>query len=175
MFKSIPKLFVISWRKADLFLNLYVSIIQGYTTHKFVEIWLLRPVWKIKNIFLFNCRNEDMMWYPDTIAMYWYIVLYSALCVCVWYVYFHRAGLNRGVPMGPSTQIEGGSFRRGLSSEIVTFSTRLAVQLSPLYKRNGEKSKMAVPIFASCPLTDQKSCTPLLRQCSICMSLLYCV
>ena len=77
--------------------------------------------------------------------------------------------------MGPSTLIMGGNFRRGLNSEIVTFSTRLAVQLLPLYKRDGEKSKMAVPIFASCLLTGQKSCTPLLRQCAMCMSLLYCV
>ena len=30
---------------------------------------------------------------------------------------FHRAGLNRGVPMGQSTQIMGGSFRQGLNSE----------------------------------------------------------
>ena len=37
----------------------------------------------------------------------------------------HRAGLNGGVPMGRSTQIMKGSFRRGLNSEVVTFSPRL--------------------------------------------------
>ena len=35
----------------------------------------------------------------------------------------HRAGLNRGVPIGRSTQIMGGSFRRGLHADAVTFST----------------------------------------------------
>ena len=35
----------------------------------------------------------------------------------------HRAELNRGVPMGPSTQIMGGNFTKGLNSEAVTFST----------------------------------------------------
>ena len=49
-----------------------------------------------------------------------------------------RAGLNRGVPMGRSTQIMGGSFRRGLNSEAVTSSTRSAVPSLPLY-RNEEK------------------------------------
>ena len=62
----------------------------------------------------------------------------------------HRAGLNRGVPMGRSTQImggTGGSFWRGLNSEAVTFPTRLAGQPSPMYKSNGAKSKMATPLF----------------------------
>ena len=45
----------------------------------------------------------------------------------------------------------GGSFRRGLHSEVVTFSTRLAVQPSPLYKSNGEKSKMAASYFCILP------------------------
>ena len=45
--------------------------------------------------------------------------------------------------MDQSTQIVGGSFRRGLNSDVVTFSTRLAVQPPTLYKSNGEKSKMA--------------------------------
>ena len=35
--------------------------------------------------------------------------------------------------------IVGGSFRQGLNSEVVTFSTRLAVQSSPLFKNNGKK------------------------------------
>ena len=53
--------------------------------------------------------------------------------------------------MGRSTQIMGGSFRRGLHSEVDTFSTRLAVQPSPLYKSNGEKSKMAASYFCFLP------------------------
>ena len=66
--------------------------------------------------------------------------------------------LNRGVPMGRSTQIMGGNFRRGLHSDVVTFSTRLAVQPSPLYKSNGEKSKMAAPYFCILP-SDWPKCT----------------
>ena len=53
--------------------------------------------------------------------------------------------------MGRSTQIMGGSFRRGLHSEVDTFSTRLAAQPSPLYKSNGEKSKMAASYFCFLP------------------------
>ena len=53
----------------------------------------------------------------------------------------HRAGLNRRVPMGRSTQIVGGSFRLGLNSKVVTFSTRLAVQSSPMFKSNGKKKQ----------------------------------
>ena len=57
--------------------------------------------------------------------------------------------------MGRSIQIMGGSFRRGLNSEVVTFSTRLAVQPSPLYKSNGiacgGKSKMAASYFCILP------------------------
>ena len=53
--------------------------------------------------------------------------------------------------MGRSTQIMGGSFRRGLHSEMVTFSIRLAVQPSPLYKSHGEKSKMAASYFCILP------------------------
>ena len=64
---------------------------------------------------------------------------------------YHRAGLNRGVPIGQSTQIMGGSFRRGLNSEVVTFSNRLAVQPSPLYKINGKKNKMAASYFCMLP------------------------
>ena len=51
------------------------------------------------------------------------------------------------MPTGWSTQIMGSSFRRGLNSEMVAFSTTLAVQPSPLYKSNWEKSKMAVSYF----------------------------
>ena len=54
--------------------------------------------------------------------------------------------------MGPSTQIMGGSFRRGLHSKVVTFSTRLADQPSPLYKSNGKKGRWQPPIFVSCLL-----------------------
>ena len=53
--------------------------------------------------------------------------------------------------MGRSNQIMGGSFRRGLHSEVVTFSTRLAVQPSPLYKSNGAKSNMAASYFCILP------------------------
>ena len=63
----------------------------------------------------------------------------------------HRAGLNRGVPMCRSTQIMGGSFRRGLTSELVTFSTARAVPPSLLYKSNGWKSKMAASHFCILP------------------------
>ena len=35
---------------------------------------------------------------------------------------FERAGFSRGVPIGRSPQIMDGSFRRGLNSEVVTFS-----------------------------------------------------
>ena len=59
----------------------------------------------------------------------------------------HRAGLNRGVLMGRSTEIMGGSFRRGLISEMVTFSNTLAVQTSPVYKSNGEKTRCQLPIL----------------------------
>ena len=67
------------------------------------------------------------------------------------FAFNHRAGLNRGVPMDRSTQIMGGSFRRGLNSEVVTFSTRLAVQPSHLYKSNGEKINMAASYFCTLP------------------------
>ena len=69
-----------------------------------------------------------------------------------WHVFQqkHRAGLNR-VPMGRSAQIMGGSFRQGLNSEAVTFSTRLAVQPPTLYKSNREKSKMAASYFCILP------------------------
>ena len=69
--------------------------------------------------------------------------------LCRYIGIMHRAGLNRGVPMGRSTQITGGSFRRGLNSEVVT--TRLTVQPSPLYKSNREKSKMAASYFCIVP------------------------
>ena len=53
--------------------------------------------------------------------------------------------------MGRSTQIIEGSFRRGLNSEVITFSTRLAVQHSAKYKSNGEKIKMAASYFCIQP------------------------
>ena len=52
--------------------------------------------------------------------------------------------------MGRSTQIMGGSFRRGLNTDVVTFSTILAVQPSPLNKTNGGKWQPL--IFVSCLL-----------------------
>ena len=39
--------------------------------------------------------------------------------------------LYRGVPVGRSTQIMGGSFRRGLNSEVVTFSTLARTEVRP--------------------------------------------
>ena len=63
----------------------------------------------------------------------------------------HLAGLNGGVPMGQSTQITGGSFRRELNLEVVTFSTRLAVQSMPMYKINEGKIKMAAFYFCILP------------------------
>ena len=63
-------------------------------------------------------------------------------------------GLNRGVPMGCSTQTVGGSFRRRLNLN-VTFSTRLTVQSAPMSKSNGKKSNMTASYFcmlsSNCP------------------------
>ena len=53
--------------------------------------------------------------------------------------------------MGRSTQIVGGNFRRRLNSEVVTFSTRLAVQSSPVFISNGKKSKMTASYFCMLP------------------------
>ena len=71
------------------------------------------------------------------------------------------AGLNRGVPTDHSTEIMGGIFRRGLNSEGVTFSTRLAVQAPPQYKSDWEKARWQLPIFASCLLIVPNGFTPL--------------
>ena len=43
----------------------------------------------------------------------------------------------------------GGSFRRGLHSEVVTFSTRLAVQPPHLYKSNVRNARRQPPNFVS--------------------------
>ena len=64
--------------------------------------------------------------------------------------------------MGRAIQIMGGSFRRGLNSEVVNFSTRLAVQPSPLYKSNGKESKMAASYCCIMYLIGQKGFTLLL-------------
>ena len=69
--------------------------------------------------------------------------------------------------MGRSTQIMEVSFRRGLNSEVVTFSTRLAVQPSPLYKSDGEKARWQPPIFVSCHLIGPNGFTPLFRSSSM--------
>ena len=71
----------------------------------------------------------------------------------------HRAWLNRGTPMGRSTQIMGGSFTRGLNSEVVTFSTKLAVQPSPLYTCKQDGSLLF--------LISQNGFTPLFRSSSM--------
>ena len=63
-----------------------------------------------------------------------------------------RTGLNRRVPMGQSIQIMGGSFRPGLHSEVVIFSTRPAFQPSSLYKIYGRKARWQPIIFVSCLL-----------------------
>ena len=65
--------------------------------------------------------------------------------------------------MGRSTQIMGGSVRRGLNSEVVTFSTRLAGQPSPLYKSNGKKARLQPPIFVFSLLIGPNGYTPLFR------------
>ena len=63
--------------------------------------------------------------------------------------------------MGRSTQIMGGSFRRGLHSDVVTFSTCLAVQASPIFKSNGEKARWQPLIFVSCLLIGPNGLSPL--------------
>ena len=68
--------------------------------------------------------------------------------------------------MGRSTQIMGGSFRRGLNSEAVTFSTRLAVQPSPCTKVLGKKARWQPPISVSCLLIGPNGFTPLFRSSS---------
>ena len=45
------------------------------------------------------------------------------------------------------SQIMGGSFSQGLYSQVVAFSTRLAVQPFPLYKNNGEKQNVSLPFL----------------------------
>ena len=45
------------------------------------------------------------------------------------------------------SQIMGGSFSRGLYSEVVAFSSRLAVQPFPLKKSNGEKQDGSLPFL----------------------------
>ena len=66
--------------------------------------------------------------------------------------------------MGQPTQIMGG---RVLNSEVVIFSTRLAVQASPLYKNNGEKAVWQPPIFVSCLLIGLNGFTSLFRPSSM--------
>ena len=63
----------------------------------------------------------------------------------------HRAGLNRVYQWIHPPRLWEAGFKRGLNSEVVTFSTRLAVQPSPLYKSNGGKSKMAASYFCILP------------------------
>ena len=55
------------------------------------------------------------------------------------------------MPIGWSTQIMGGSLRQGLYSEVVAFSTTLAVQSLHLYKSNCEKGKIAASYFCILP------------------------
>ena len=43
--------------------------------------------------------------------------------------------------------IMGGSFSQGLYSEVVAFSTGLAVQPFPMYKSNGEKQDGSLPVL----------------------------
>ena len=83
--------------------------------------------------------------------------------------YGHGAGLNRGVPMDWSTQIMGGEFRKRMNSEVVTFSTRLAVQPSPLHKSNGEKARWQPPISVSYFLMGPNGLSPLFRSSSMAM------
>ena len=51
----------------------------------------------------------------------------------------HRAWLNRGLPMGQSTQIMGGSFRQGPNSAVVTFQLDSLFSPRPCTKVMGEK------------------------------------
>ena len=83
------------------------------------------------------------------------------------YYLCHRAGLNRGVPMGRSTLIMGGSFRQGLNAEVVTLSIRFAVQPSPLYKVMGKKARSQRPIIVSCILIGPNELAPPFRSSSI--------
>ena len=59
------------------------------------------------------------------------------------------------------TQFMGGSFRQELHSKVVTFSTRLAGQPSPLYKSNGGKARLQPPLFVICLLIGPNRFTPL--------------
>ena len=52
--------------------------------------------------------------------------------------------------MDRSTLILGVNFRRGMHLDVLTFSTRLAVQPSPLYKSNGKKADDS-PYFCILP------------------------
>ena len=60
--------------------------------------------------------------------------------------------------MDRSAQIMGGSSRQRLNSRVFTFSTRLAVQPSPLHKSNGRKSN-----FVSCLVIGLNGFTLLFR------------
>ena len=59
---------------------------------------------------------------------------------------FHRATLNRGEPMVPSTQIMGGRFRRGLHSDVVTFQLDSLFSPRPCAKVMGKKQDGS-PLF----------------------------
>ena len=63
--------------------------------------------------------------------------------------------------MDRSCQIMGDSFKRGLNSEVVTFSTILAVEPYPLYKCNWKKARWQPPVSVSCLLIGQNGLTPL--------------
>ena len=63
--------------------------------------------------------------------------------------------------MDQSIEIMGGSVRRGLNSEVITFSTGLAVQSRPLYKSNWKKARWQPPIFTSGFLIVSNGFTPL--------------
>ena len=51
----------------------------------------------------------------------------------------HRAGLDRGVPMGRSTQIVGGRFEQRLNSEATILNYTHCSALAPVQKEWGKK------------------------------------
>ena len=72
---------------------------------------------------------------------HWRHQLHTVLQNC--YQVRHRHGLNRGAPMGWSTQLMGGGFRQGQNSEAVT---RLTVQPSSLCEINMVKARCHPPV-----------------------------
>ena len=79
----------------------------------------------------------------------------------------HRAGLNRVYQWINPPRLWEAGFKQGLNTEVVTFSTRLSVQPSPLYKSNGGKARWQPPIYVSCCLIGPNGFAPLFRSSSV--------